>query len=118
MMTKPVFDIDWYDNQTVMLCETEHEGDVFQKYLHSVGREWINGRSYIDPIFVWSPSSPCYRFQRGTRCSLDAFISRGMKILRFSDFDWSYVACEDASEENEDLDSFLSLYHTEQEELT
>ena len=45
---KNEFNIDDYSGKYVMVCESEDEAASFCRYLHSKGRTWSNGESYID----------------------------------------------------------------------
>lgn len=113
---KQIFDINQCTNRTVMYCENEQEGAIFQEYLDSVGRRWAGGYSYLDPEQAWDPTYPCYRFSIGTHGSLEFYSRRGFTILRFSDFDWGTP--DVFEEDNADLDSFLSSYCPLQEEVS
>lgn len=113
---KQIFDIKNYGSSTVMYCENEQEGAIFQEYLDSVGRRWAGGFSYLNPDLAWDPHYPCYRFHIGTHGSVRFYTDKGYTILRFSDFDWEKT--DVFEEDNADLDSFLSSYCPLQEEVS
>lgn len=121
---KSVFDMDQYNENTVMYCETEEEARVFQQYLDLQGKRWSSGATYLDE-FGWRPSFPCYRFHRGVKGPLDLYLrDAAITILRFCDFDWGMNAeVESEGEMSDDaglalLLRFLSLYDTNKQEGT
>ena len=82
------FDIEKYRNgRFVMHCKTEAEARDFCNYLHSMGRRWSNGRSYLEEIHYNSyGSNTCYNFKIGQFCRIHWYTERNYNILEWSDF--------------------------------
>lgn len=82
------FNIDHYKytNNVVMWCKDEAEAAIFEEYLKSAGREWINGIQYGE--LLYSPSYPCFSFNKGMRCSVETAVNRGWEVLEFDDYSW------------------------------
>lgn len=82
-----MFNIDDYKGKYVMHCKTEKEAEIFCKYLHSIGRTWNTGDSYV-PESYWDEykESMCYSFNDGTYCDKHCFEERGYTILEMEDF--------------------------------
>ena len=45
------FNIDDYKGRYAMHCKTEEEAIDFCNYLHSIGKEWCSGHSYVDVTY-------------------------------------------------------------------
>lgn len=80
------FDINNYKGNYVMHCKTEEEARDFCNYLHSVGRKWQNGETYLDnPEFHAHREQTAYRFNAGTFCYVGWYKGE-YTILEWSDF--------------------------------
>ena len=75
------FDINNYKGKYVMHCKTEEEARDFCNYLHSVGRRWYSGKSYLDTEFYYDDK--VYYFNEGAcgHVRLSTYT-----ILEWSDF--------------------------------
>lgn len=84
---KMKFDINDYKDKYVMHCKTEEEAKDFCEYLHSVGREWCTGASYLNNI-SWYPygNNTAYAFNEGCYSDVSWYRDNGYKILKWSDF--------------------------------
>ena len=81
------FNIDDYKGKYVMHCKTEEEAEIFCEYLHSIGRMWSTGESYLSERY-WDKykESTCYNFNYGTYCDKQYFEEAGYTILEMEDF--------------------------------
>ena len=105
---KPRFDINRYtDKRCAMVCRNEQEAVAFTRYLDSIGRRWLSGKSYLAETHYSTIGGveKAYYFNQGTHgipFETDA-------ILYFNDFLW-----DDADEENnvetEGWDEFVSSF--------
>ena len=87
---KPKFNIENYRGSCVMHVTTEEQDKIFREYLHSLGRHWSLGQSYINTTyFVKYKENTCYEFNRDKFCSLTHYLNISYRILEFDDFDWS-----------------------------
>lgn len=85
-----IFNINEYPGDYVMHCVTEEEALSFCEYLHSVGRRWNGGESYINKSnFGQYKDGILYCFNKGTHCNLAYAIMEGYKILEWSMFMYS-----------------------------
>ena len=87
------FNIDDYKNRSkssvCMNCRTEDEAEIFLGYLHSCGKRWSGGGSYLDKKYYSGyREETCYFFLDGTYGSLPWAQGEECEILYFSDFDW------------------------------
>lgn len=95
---KPEFYIEHYRDTRartyVMHCETIDEAQIFANYLHSKGRSWRSGTTYLEKDgFDSHKEESCYFFNQGCVDSLSLikkskFISRHTYVLSFKDFCW------------------------------
>lgn len=97
---KPRFILEDYidDNvEFVMRCRTKKEAEIFCNYLHSKGRAWYNGESYLEKT-NWENyrENTYYRFKTGTfgYISSASSVCSTSVILEFSDFDWEEIKME------------------------
>ena len=81
------FNIDDYKGNYVMHCKTEEEDKSFREYLHSVGRKWASGHSYLT-LTYWDneKDSACYVFNDNFKGKVSIYKSQGFTILEWSDF--------------------------------
>ena len=81
------FNIEDYKGKYVMHCKTEEEAEIFCKYLHSIGRTWNNGDSYLSKSY-WDSykESTCYNFNNGTYGVKQYCEEEGYIILEMEDF--------------------------------
>ena len=86
---KKKFNINDYEGNYVMHCNTEEKANVFCKYLDSVGKKWNNGDSYLK-VNEWEhyEEDTCYNFNYGRFCDYNYYCNYYI-ILEFNDFDWS-----------------------------
>ena len=87
------FDINNYtDIYYAMYCKTEDETRAFCNYLHSIGRAWCSGRSYLgETNFVHYEDDNLkivYYFNNGTFSNVRTAKKKGYIVLNFSDFEW------------------------------
>ena len=74
------FNIDNYKGKYVMHCKTEKEAKDFCQYLHSVGREWCDGTSYLDNTeYDVHRGDIAYNFNTNTYCEVDWYYERNYK---------------------------------------
>jgi len=85
------FNIDDYEENTVMSFANKEEYDAFCKYLDKLGKKWSSGTKYTTEIhnsaFIPYDERGLY-FLKGTYSDLDR-IKDDDKLLKYSDFDWS-----------------------------
>ena len=80
------FNINDYKGNYVMHCKTEREAKDFCNYLHSVGRKWCNGETYLDNTnFYIRRERTAYNFNEGSSCSVGWYEGE-YTILEWSDF--------------------------------
>lgn len=83
------FNIEDYPGKCAMLCPTEESAKIFTAYLHSLGKKWKSGTSYLECTH-WEryKENTCYLFNTGEYGF--AIVSRrtNCRILEFYDFDW------------------------------
>ena len=83
------FDIKEYEGNFCMHCRTLEEARTFLRYLHSVGRKWIQGNSYLDlDNFDRNGSNTAYYFNQGQFGSASWGKDHGYTVLEFLDFIW------------------------------
>lgn len=109
------FNIENYDDGSyVMHCKTEEEANIFCKYLHSLGKRWSNGSSYLNEnYYKVFHSETCYDFEYDCYDNIEYFIESECTILEFSDFEWdgfySSQHCFRVYQTDKDIiDGFLS----------
>lgn len=126
---KPEFYIEDYidTKRTVytMHCQTYEEAKVFTTYLHSLGRKWRTGRSYLKIHNYYAESygygkETCYFFNKGTVGSRAhiRFLGDNCKVvvLSFSDFNWDSYNANKSMEiiltdnDNKNFVDFMSPY--------
>ena len=80
------FNINDYKGKYVMHCKTEEEAMDFCKYMHSIGRKWNRGESYLD-VTYWGAHRDdiVYYFNNNTHGSLIT-VWRNYTVLEWSDF--------------------------------
>lgn len=107
---KKKFNIEDYPGDYVMHCPTEESAKIFTAYLHSLGKKWISGASYLEFTY-WNfyAEDMCYGFNTNEYGSLDYYTGsdRGREILEFYDFDWGVDLPYEVS--NITLDEILGL---------
>ena len=99
-----LFPIEEFDNpNTSMHCATEEEANIFLEFLHSKGRHWRSGESYLSKnnFFIFGTET-CYFFNCGAVGVRAGSASTGT-VLEFSD--WIEVELDDRV-----LDEFLSSF--------
>lgn len=81
------FNIEDYKGKYVMHCKTEEEAEIFCEYLHSIGRTWSTGDSYLSESY-WDryKKSTCYNFNYGTYRDKQYYEADGYTILEMEDF--------------------------------
>lgn len=81
------FNIDDYNGTYVMHCKTVEEDKSFREYLHSVGRKWFDGDSYLS-VSRWHllKNATCYNFNINKYDSIDYYKGKNFTILEWSDF--------------------------------
>lgn len=81
------FNIEDYKGKYVMHCKTEEEAEIFCKYLHSIGRTWNSGDSYLSKSY-WDTykESICYNFNEDLCCDKQYYEADGYTILEMEDF--------------------------------
>lgn len=78
---------DKEDTRYCMHCETEEEAKDFCKFLHSQGRKWGSGESYLNEThWVYYEGATCYDFNRNSFGGLPLYKSLGFTILEWGDF--------------------------------
>lgn len=82
------FDINDYKGDYVMHCTTEEQAKTFCKYLHSVGRKWASGLSYLEKTY-WNDTKKdtCYNFNNDMYNHINTYKGNSI-ILEFGDFYW------------------------------
>ena len=81
------FNINEYKGNFVMHCKTEEEARDFCNFLHSVGRKWISGDSYVDETnYVWHQTNTAYYFNQGQYGNLQIAMQDNYTILKWSDY--------------------------------
>ena len=95
---KPEFYVEHYIDTRArtyaMHCETVDEAQIFVNYLHSKGRSWRSGSTYLEKDgFDAHKEESCYFFNQGCVDSLSwirksKFNSRHIYLLSFKDFCW------------------------------
>ena len=81
------FNIDDYKGKYVMHCKTEEEAIDFCKYLHSIGKKWCSGISYLDST-CWHcyTTDTIYNFNTDSYCDIKYAKRHHYTILEWSDF--------------------------------
>lgn len=83
----PKFNINNYRGKFAMHCKTEEEAKSFCKYLHSIGRRWCTGRSYLDQTaYICYGSDTAYNFNEGSYADVYYYRRNGYIILQWRDF--------------------------------
>ena len=92
-LVKPKFDIKDYPGYYVMHVTSEEQAKIFCEYLHSIGRKWNGGNSYLDHTnYYHYGTRTCYEFNVNKYDEISWFKLHGLHnftILEFNDFDWS-----------------------------
>ena len=79
--------IEDYKGKYVMHCKTEEEAEIFCKYLHSIGRTWSSGYSYLSENYWYIYKElTCYNFNYGTYGDKPYYEEKGYTILEMEDF--------------------------------
>ncbi len=108
MKIKPIFNIQDYENENyVMRCNTQEEATIFCNYLHSIGKKWCNGDSYLKETH-WNNymGHICYNFNAGEFGMVVGYC-RTFHILNFSQFNWSNP-----------IDGIKNIYFNEKKKTT
>ena len=81
------FNIDNYNGKYAMHCKTPEEAREFCNYMHSLGRRWLNGKSYYNYTF-FDYHGPCtvYHFNNDSFGHIFHAKNAGFKVLEWSDF--------------------------------
>ena len=81
------FNIDDYKGKYAMHCQTEEEAKDFCNYLHSVGKKWGGGSSYLNKT-LWDIyySNTVYYFNDGLYGNISNAKFYNYTILEWSDF--------------------------------
>lgn len=86
------------DPHAVIHCDTEEKAKVLLEYLHSAGRKWCNGKSYVkESNYSRYGEQTCYAVCIGEYCSLDWYINHGGWIIY--EFDDVFYDCPIAEPE-------------------
>lgn len=82
-----VFDITKYPGNYVMHCANIFEAKSFCAYMHSTGRRWGGGQSYLE-INYWEryETETVYNFNDGCYGTLETYIRQRYVILEWKDF--------------------------------
>lgn len=81
------FHINEYKGKFAMHCKTEEEAKDFCAYLHSVGRKWCDGESYLNRTrYKWCGTNTVYYFNENIYGGIDYAIRNNYIILEWSDF--------------------------------
>lgn len=105
---KMKFNIKAYPGRYAMHCPTEESAKIFTAYLHSLGKKWSNGTSYLeDTCWISHAEDTCYSFNTNQFASLGYMKGVDYKILEFCDFDWDMEIPYEVS--NITLDEILGL---------
>lgn len=106
------FNINLYtDRNYCMHCLSKDDAITFLKFLHSQGRTWVSGDSYIDgnSYFEEYKDKTCYYFNTGRYGSIDGM--PGQIILEFSNFDWDFFdGLQESEEDKRVLDLFINTF--------
>lgn len=90
---KPKFNLDNYQGDYVMHCNTEDKCKKFFNFLHEYGRTWNTGESYpvTDHWIQWEDhkAQTCIWFNEGLYGDIQYALDENNTILEFDDFDWS-----------------------------
>ena len=84
------FEIERRIGKFVMNCADADSYKIFLEYLHSKGRSWDGGQSYMD-VSDYSPHYSCFMFNEGLRCSVDYAVMNGYTVLSFEDYEWEWM---------------------------
>lgn len=80
------FNINDYKGKYVMHCKTEEEAKDFCNYLHSIGKQWSNGDTYLNNTrFFLYKERTAYNFNFGN-FSYVGWYKHEYKVLEWSDF--------------------------------
>ena len=99
---------DFTGTDVCMHCSTEEEANAFLEFLHSIGRQWSSGDSYMERNnFFGYNGGTCYYFNQGLYGSLGRAEALGKTVLEFSDYliDEEELETDDAS-----LNEFFSSF--------
>lgn len=96
---------EFSDPDIAMYCKTEDEANEFLHFLHSIGRKWSSGSSYISENNFHSYEDICYYFNKGCYGDYHRALRLGRTVLKFSDF----YFCQEADLETDErcLDEFF-----------
>ena len=82
-----IFNINDYKGKYVMHCKTREEARDFCKYLHSIGKRWCTGDSYlVETKWKTYGENTAYSFNRGEYTDVNWYKNEGYTILEWSDF--------------------------------
>lgn len=109
------FVLDKYkDRHACMLCENIQEAKNFCEFLHSAGRVWNSGQSYIDPeaFSYLAFENIVMFFNEGLHGILS---SKNKSYLKYSDFDEFIIDDYDSDievpeEDEENFNNFISTF--------
>lgn len=86
------FDFHSYGDKHIMICDTKEQAETFCAHLDSIGERWASGDSYADHSGFNQVYGTYYRFQFGTRGSLEEGVEGRLRFgdipLFFEDFEW------------------------------
>lgn len=81
------FNINNYKDKYVMHCKTEKEAIDFCNYLHSIGKKWCSGGTYVERTnWHFYGKHTVYCFNDGSYCDTDYAKRNHYTILKWSDF--------------------------------
>ena len=83
------FEIEKYSGKYAMHCKTKEEAEDFCSYLHSIGRKWCDGESYLEAThFDDYKENTVYYFNEGEYSDLNYIYEQDCKydVLEWSDY--------------------------------
>lgn len=73
-------------SKEVIHCETEYEAKLLCAILHSMGKKWWNGYSYLDDTnWAYYKKDTCYNVNGGGYCNTSRYKKEGYTIHKASD---------------------------------
>ena len=107
-MNKPRFNIEDYQDEYAMHCETEVKAAIFCGYMDSVGRVWIDGTSYVeDMAYDDCENDTAYTLDDMSYGHWQELERCRYTILEFDDFDWS-INCDETGRYFQSITKSLS----------
>lgn len=89
-IVKSKFNLEEYQGNYAMHCDTEGKAKKFLEFLYRCGKSWPSKQSYLEET-NWKTynKDTCYFFNNGTFGSLKRIEEDNYIVLEFDDFDWS-----------------------------